>query len=428
MTNGRATSRLIDGVLDWLDALHSTEVQVELAIAVGLLGIAWFIGRRLRAKFGEDSVRERLARHLLPSTVAWMTFGIAGFSARHLDFRSTVFAVMGQMAFAMLLIRTIELALRQVFARSSWLKGVERYLAALVWIVVALDLIGLLSDIIVWLDSFSFHVGHQRVSMWSLIQGGLTVAVTMVSAMWAGGVIEERLLKVERMDLSTRVVMSRIVRALLAFFGVLVAMSLAGLDLTTLSVFSGALGVGLGFGMQKIASNYVSGFIILLDRSIRIGNMISVAGDRGEVQEITTRYTVLRSPNGINVIVPNETLIASTVQNETYADKNIWISIKIQVGYSSDVERALLVLEECALIHPRVLREPKPTAFLANFGDSGIDLELGFWIFDPAQGSLGVKSAINREILRRFRDEGIEIPFPQREIRVLNAGFAPSPG
>jgi small-conductance mechanosensitive channel len=424
MTNVRATSRLIDGVLEWLDALHSVEVQVELAIAVGLLGIAWFIGRRLRAKLGEDSVRERLARHLLPSIVAWMTFGIAVFSARHLGFRPTVFAVLGQMAFAMLLIRTIELALRQVFARSSWLKGVERYLAALVWIVVALDQIGLLSDIIVWLDSLSFHVGHQRVSMWSLVQGGLTVAVTMVSAMWVGGVIEERLLKVERMDLSTRVVMSRIVRALLAFFGVLVAMSLAGLDLTTLSVFSGALGVGLGFGMQKIASNYVSGFIILLDRSIRIGNMISVAGDRGEVQEITTRYTVLRSPNGINVIVPNETLIASTVQNETYADKNIWISIKIQVGYSSDVEQALLVLEECALVHPRVLREPKPTAFLANFGDSGIDLELGFWIFDPAQGSLGVKSAINREILRRFRDEGIEIPFPQREIRVLNAGFA----
>lgn len=428
MTNTRATSRLVDGILEWLDALRSTEVQFELAIAACLLGIAWYIGRRLRAGLSDDSVRERFARHLLPSLVAWATFGLAAFSARHMGLRSAVFAVLGQMAFAMLLIRTFELALRQVFARSSWLKGLERYLAALVWTVVALDLVGLLSDIITWLDSLSFHLGRQRVSLWLLIQGGLTIAGTMVAAMWVGGLIEERLLKIERMDLSTRVVLSRITRALLTFFGVLVAMSLAGLDLTTLSVFSGALGVGLGFGMQKIASNYVSGFIILLDRSIRIGNMISVAGDRGLVQEITTRYTVLRSPNGINVIVPNETLIASTVQNETYADKNIWISIRIQVGYASDVERALAILEECALVHERVLRDPKPAAFLANFGDSGIDLDLGFWIFDPAQGSLGVKSAINREILRRFRAEGIEIPFPQREIRVLNAGFAPPPG
>jgi len=197
-------------------------------------------------------------------------------------------------------------------------------------------------------------------------------------------------------------------------------MSLVGLDFTALSVFSGALGVGIGLGMQKIAANYISGFIILLDRSIRIGNMISVGADRGEVQQITTRYTVLRAPTGINVIVPNETLIGAVVQNETFADKNVWIGIPVQVSYSCDVERALALLVECAAAGgDRVLKDPAPAAHLVAFADSGINLQLGVWIYDPLQGNLGIKSNINREIWRRFREEGIEIPFPQREVRVV---------
>jgi len=199
-------------------------------------------------------------------------------------------------------------------------------------------------------------------------------------------------------------------------------MSRVGLDLTTLSVFSGALGVGIGFGMQKIAANYISGFIILLDRSIRIGSMISVGTDRGVVRQITTRYTVLRAPNGVDVLVPNETLIGSVVLNETFADNSLWITLPVQISYGSDVERALEMLVECAAAGgERVLAHPKPTAHLMAFGASGIDLQLGIWIHDPTLGSLDLRSAVNREIWRRFKEAGIQIPFPQHEVRLLGA-------
>jgi len=166
-------------------------------------------------------------------------------------------------------------------------------------------------------------------------------------------------------------------------------------------------------------ANYVSGFIILLDRSIRIGDLISVGADRGQVQQITTRYTVLRSPSGVQSIVPNETLVSSVVQNEGLSDREVRVAISVQVGYADDVERALVILEECARAHERVLSEPVPRAFLHSFGDSGINLELGVWITDPENGTLAIRSAVQLEILRRFRAEGIEIPFPQREIRIL---------
>jgi small-conductance mechanosensitive channel len=193
-----------------------------------------------------------------------------------------------------------------------------------------------------------------------------------------------------------------------------------GIDLTALSVFGGALGVGLGLGMQKIAANYVSGFILLLDRSIRMGNLISVGNERGVVSQITTRYTVLKGMSGIESIVPNETLVGAVVQNETFTDPKVRIALPVQVSYATDLEKAMAILVEAARNQPRVMTDPAPGAFVEAFADSGINLQLGFWISDPTEGTLGIRSAINLEIWRRFKEEGIEIPFPQREVRVLN--------
>jgi len=192
-----------------------------------------------------------------------------------------------------------------------------------------------------------------------------------------------------------------------------------GIDLTTLSVFGGALGVGLGFGLQKIASNYVSGFIILLDRSIRIGNMITVDTHGGEVMQITTRYTVLRGMTGVEAIVPNELLISSVVHNETYTNSRVRLALSVQVGYASDLERAMAILTTAAKSHPRVLQDPEPRAFLASFEDNGVKLELGYWISDPQEGTLGTRSELNLMIWREFKAAGIEIPYPQREIRLI---------
>ncbi|GAA5183624.1 mechanosensitive ion channel [Niveibacterium umoris] len=421
-TNGEATNALIATFESVIHELAKPVAQLQLAVIAVVVIAAMFVARSVKRRFSGMSTWSRLVRAAAWPLAALMMMMFARAAFQLAGYRGTELGIASQLAFAMCVLRLIEVALRQFFFRSTWLKGAERYIAISVWAVVALDLVGVLPELIAWLDSLSMHVGKQQVSLWMLINGALSVAGTLVVALWIAGMIEDRLMASPNMDSSIQAVLSRVSRALLVFVGVLIAMSLVGLDLTTLSVFSGALAFGIGFGMQKIAANYIAGFIILLDRSIRIGNMISVGADRGEVQQITTRYTVLRAPTGINVIVPNETLIGSVVQNETFADKNVWIGIPVQVGYGCDVERAMQVLVECAAAGgERVLKDPAPVAHLLAFADHGINLQLGVWIFDPLQGNLGIKSNINREIWRRFREEGIEIPFPQREVRVVGA-------
>jgi small-conductance mechanosensitive channel len=199
----------------------------------------------------------------------------------------------------------------------------------------------------------------------------------------------------------------------------MIGLPLVGIDLTTLSVFGGALGVGLGFGLQKIASNYVSGFIILLDRSIRLGNVISVAGERGQVTRITTRYTVLTSTTGVEAIVPNEVLVGSVVRNESLNDPKIQFPLRVQVSNSSDVEHAMRLMEQAAQTQERVLKAPPAQAGIVEFADNGIVLEVGFWITDPESGTSSLRSDINLAIWKSFKAAGIEIPGPQRDVRII---------
>jgi small-conductance mechanosensitive channel len=245
-----------------------------------------------------------------------------------------------------------------------------------------------------------------------------------MAAMWLGRVLETRVMATEHLDMNLRVVLSKLFRALLVVLGILVALPLAGIDITVLSVFGGALGVGIGFGLQKIASNYVSGFIILLDRSIHPGDSLTVDGRFGTVSQLTARYMVLKGLDGTEAIIPNETLISSTVINHSYTNRHIRVGISVQVGYQSDLERAMEIMKEAATQQPRVLADPETKVFLKSFGDNGIDLEMSIWINDPEEGQLGLKSDINLEIWRQFQAAGIEIPYPQRDVRII--GNAPS--
>ena len=322
------------------------------------------------------------------------------------------------MLVAMGVIRLIVYALRQVFSPAGWLSTFEALIVLTIWSAWVMHVLDILPEVIEWLDSQQIMLGKQKLTMWALLQGGAWVLMTLITSIWLSGLVESKLMRAP-IDSNLRIVFARLSKVALIFLGLIIALPLVGIDLTALSVFGGALGVGLGFGLQKIMANYVSGFIILLDRSIRIGDLISVGGDRGQVRQITTRYTVLRSPSGVQSIVPNETLISSVVQNEGLSDREVRIAISLQVSYGDDVEHALATLQECARIHERVLAEPAPRAFLHSFGDSGINLELGMWITDPDNGTLAIRSAVQLEILRRFRAGGIEIPFPQRELRIM---------
>jgi small-conductance mechanosensitive channel len=317
------------------------------------------------------------------------------------------------------LVRITVYILRHVFGPKSWLSVWERSIAAVIWVGLALHLSGLLPGIIEGLDDFSIHLGKQRVSLLMFLEAILTIAVSLVVALWLGGEAERRIMKADKLDMNLRVVTAKFVRALLIFVGVMVALSSAGIDLTLLSVFGGALGVGLGFGLQKIASNYVSGFIILLDRSIRIGDLVTVDSRYGNITGITARYTVLKSMDGTEAIIPNEALITSTVINHSYTNHEIRVGIPVQVSYDSPVEDAMRLMEEAAAGHERVIKDPAPRAYLKGFGDNGIDLELGLWINDPEEGQLNLRSEINLAIWRSFQQAGIEIPFPQREVRIV---------
>jgi small-conductance mechanosensitive channel len=322
---------------------------------------------------------------------------------------------------SLVIIRAVMLVVRQsFFASAPWLASFERTLALLVWSVVALHILGLLPELIALLESVSFRLGKEKLDLWLILQGAGAVLAALLVALWIGSAIEARLMSAQGIDGNLRLVLARLVRALLILLAVLIGLPLVGLDLTTLSVFGGALGVGLGFGLQKIAANYVSGFIILLDRSIRIGNLISVGQERGVVTRITTRYTLLRGLTGVEVIVPNELLVGSVITNETLTDPRVRIATQVQVAYGTDLERALAILVDAARSQPRVLADPPPKSFVIAFADSGIDLELGFWIADPEEGSMQIKSDIHLAIWQDFQAAGIEIPFPQREVRLLS--------
>lgn len=318
--------------------------------------------------------------------------------------------------------------LRLAFTQAAWLDAFERSIATLVWAAIALHLTGLLPDIVRWLSDIELTAGKHSLSLWALLSAAFWVGLTLLLALWAGAALEARLMRAEGLHSSLRVVFGRLGKAVLLVAAVLVVLPLMGVDLTVLSVFGGALGVGLGLGLQKIASNYLSGFIILLDRSIRLGDMITVDGHYGEVTHITTRYAVVRSMHGVEAIIPNDALVTTAVLNHSYTDRRVRLAVRVQVGYRTDMAGVLRILTDVARDHSRVLKEPEPTAQVLQLADSGVDVELGFWIEDPERGSQNVRSDISVAILAEFRSRGIEIPYPQREVRLLQAGHAADPG
>lgn len=326
------------------------------------------------------------------------------------------------------LIRLIFYVMHRAFARGGKLGGFILFtgkgFAVLIWIVVAMHITGLLPDLIELLEDTHIPLGRNKISTLTVLQGAISVCITLIVALWASTLLEDRLMGIDSMHSSLRVVLSRMGRAVLILIGLLLSLSMVGIDLTVLSVFGGALGVGLGFGLQKLASSYVSGFVILLERSLTIGDTVTLDKYSGHVSQINTRYTVLRGGDGIDIVVPNEMFIANVVQNFSLIDSVVQVSTRITVDYRSDIDLALRLLQEAALSVERVRKGPDraPGATLAAFGADGIDLQLGFWVNDP-DGRGGVLSDVNRAIWRSFQEHKINVPFPRREIRLIDEQY-----
>ena len=387
-------------------------------------GICWLAGRRRPA----DSVwfgRRLLDGVLFPLLALALTYSarlvVGTFHAAPL-LRIAV-PVLVSLAGIRLLARVMAAA----FPQSALARAVERLFSWLAWLAAVLWIMGLLRPMMEQLDAIELMFGKSRVSLLTLVQGVLSSGLVLVMALWISAALERRVLAHHLSDLSLRKVAANGIRAVLLLVGLLFALSAVGVDLTALSVLGGALGVGLGFGLQKLAANYVSGFVILAERSLRIGDTVRIDGFEGQVMDIKTRYTLIRSVTGRESIVPNEKLISERVENLSLADPRILLTSDVTVGYDSDPEQVQKILVDAAIASDRVVADPAPSARLARFGPDGLEFCLLFWIADPANGQLNVRSDINLRILAAFRAAGIDIPYPQRVVHLLPVSGAAAP-
>jgi small-conductance mechanosensitive channel len=309
--------------------------------------------------------------------------------------------------------------LQVTFKEANWVRPVERSLSWMAWGAVVLWLTGLLPLILDELDQIHWRVGSGQLSVRTLLEGGLTASLVLLLTLWVTSAIEARLLKsATGSELSLRKAVSNAVTSLLMFVALLLSLSAVGIDLTALSVLGGAVGVGIGFGLQKLAANYVSGFVILAERSMRIGDTVKVDGFEGRISDIKARYTLIRSPNGRESIVPNEMLINSRVENLSLADARVLQSTAVSVAYGSDVERVMQLLIQACTQDERVLKDPATFVSLSQFGADGLDFVVHYWVDESNTGLLTLKSDINLGILKLLTAHGIEIPYPQRVIHM----------
>lgn len=412
--------------LVWQEILADISTQAalwQLSIIVASCVLAWTINGALRAYVMRNAPENwklgigGINRVLFPlSTLLFVSIG--KLVIEHWQ-HTSMLHLASRLLLAMAVIRLLVYAVRYIIAPGGLLKTLENTVAGLIWVMMALHLSGLLPQIFTTLEDIKFNVGKNPVNLLLILQALLTIIVTIFIALWVSRLIENRLMRAKDINMNLRVVFSKLLRVLLLFIAVLIALSAVGLDITMLSVFGGALGVGLGFGLQRIASNYVSGFIILLDKSMQIGDVVTVDSHYGVVSDLRTRYLVLRKLDGTEVIIPNESLIINPVINHSFTEHKARVQMPVQVSYSSSLELAMQLLQEMAVNHPRVLVEPQPVVQIKGFGESGIDLVLSVWIPDPEEGSASLQSEIYLQIWRVFQANNISIPFPQREVRVL---------
>jgi small-conductance mechanosensitive channel len=313
-------------------------------------------------------------------------------------------------------IRLVVYALRQAFRPGPAVKAWENLISTSIWLLVALHMLGWLPRVAATLDAFGYTFGDVRISVFTVLQLLIVIGALMVLAAWLSNAMEHALARATYLSSGVRIGATKTVKLLLYTLAFLLSLSAVGINLGALAIFGGALGVGLGFGLQRIASNFISGFILVFDRSIRPGDVISINEKFGWVQELRARYIVVRDRDGVETLIPNENLITSEVINWSYSDPQVRLKLPVQISYDDDPEQAMAIMARAAENCARVLETPPAAPRLVDFGDNGIDLELRIWIRDPQKGVGNVRSDVNLAIWRGFREAGITIPYPQRDL------------
>ena len=419
------------GLIEFVQRLWTEWMQpaalVELGVLALCLGLAWLVVQRAHAndrlrssaqasvwlgQRGVDGVLFPLLALGLALLARWLLAPLWPLAVLKL-----AVPILASLA----IIRTTARVLSVAFPGSVLVRATERSVSWLVWGGLVLWLTGLLPTLLTELEAIHWRVGHVDVSVRGVIEGAVSAAVVLVLVLWLSHTIEARLLAASGVSVSVRRITANTTRAVMLLVGVLLALSAAGIPLAALSVLGGAIGVGIGLGLQKLAANYVSGFVILAERSLRIGDMVKVDNFEGRITDITMRYTVIRAINGREAIVPNEMLITQRVENSSFADPKVAMSSQVQVAYGTDLAALMPALCAVTASTPRVLADPAPAVQLSEFAADGLALTVVYWIGDLHNGQSNVRSDVNLALLAAINQAGVEIPYPQRVLRQVVA-------
>ncbi len=413
-----------------LEALLTPASMLQLAaVAIAIL-LAWWFSHQLRSTdkarlaLVQTGVQARVTEAVLiasPHVAALVLIAAFGGVLHAIKAESGIVDLAITLAGLMLLIRVGVYLVRLSVGNRT--KGWGNLITFFIWAMLALHVLGWFDPVVQALDSVGVRTGKGKITLWSVLKLLFTVGAFILVAVWLARWFERRLMAMQGLALSMRIGIAKFSQTFLIGLSILLGLNAAGLDLTTLNVLTGAIGVGLGFGLQAIVANFISGFVLLMDRSIKPGDVISFTGMPGTstegfgwVQELRGRYVVVRDRDGVETLVPNQHLIINSVINWSYTDPRVRLKLPVRVSYKCDPERALALLLQASEDQPRILRDPPPVSRMMGFNDYGFDLELRFWISDPQEGVNNVRSDVNRAIWRLFQENGITIPVAQREV------------
>ncbi|MCW5655351.1 mechanosensitive ion channel domain-containing protein [Hydrogenophaga sp.] len=413
----------------WLAGFTQPSALIELGVLAVCVAAALGLTALLRRALGAEHARASVlfGDRLADGAMFPLVLLTLGYIARSLLLKFVplaVFKVAIPVLVALVVIRVGVKVLQVAFTTAPWVRVLERTISWAAWAAMVLWVSGLLQVVLAELDDITWTMGASTLSLRTLIEGVLTAGAVLILALWVSAAIEARLLRsAQGADLSLRKAISNATRALLLFVGLMIALSAVGIDLTALSVFGGAIGVGIGFGLQKLASNYVSGFVILAERRMRIGDNVRVDSFEGRILDINARYSVIRSPAGRESIVPNELMVINRVENLSQALTRVWQTSVVSVAHGSDADLVSTLLLQAVQEQADALKDPAPLVSLSSIGADGLEFTVGYWINSGDNSDqLRLRSLINHRILSLLQAQGIGMAYPQRVVHVRESG------
>ena len=427
-------------LINYIDKYGTSEVAIQLLILLGVVALAWLFhkifekwflrknhlnlesGKKLsRANRGILQGMRTMRRMVFPLSTAAMILA-ASLTLESLELEHNVLNIVLPLFFGLAIVRAVIYFMRAALPGTKWLTAGEGLIASLIWSGFVLYSIGWLDVVVQGLDAVGFSIGNgNRLSLLGIMKLVLMSAVFLLVALWLSRQLDMRLRKSSVLDISMRVAVGKIFKFSIITIAILTALSSAGIDFTALAVFGGALGVGLGFGMRNIVSNFISGFILLFDRSIKPGDVITIGENFGWVVALHARYVVVKNREGVETLIPNENLVTSEVINWSFSDRRVRLKLPFQISYNDDPEVAMQVIIDAVSDEERVLMNPEPVCRLIGFGDFGIELQLRVWITDPQNGVANIRSAMNLAVWKAFKQENITIPYPRQDIQFLSS-------